>query len=132
MPIVVPGNWCSFRQNPAVKLGSRSDTMLLGIPCSLKISSGYITASSCAVIVLLMAFKCTILGNRSTKTAIETRGEAVTGKTVIKSNETVSQRVSRLDKGCSLPQGCPFGFSQLTRVTALDPTRYVPISELGQ
>jgi len=81
---------CNFYQKPDWNLVSWSNTMELGTPCSLIISSRYARASWSRVQVFLIAMKCAVLVSRSTITQIVLFFLWVRGKPTTKSMDTKS------------------------------------------
>ena len=72
-------------QNKLVNLGSLSETMVLGMPCSRKTLSKKSRARLGAETLVVVGTKCAILLNRSTNTAIASCPAFVRGSWVIRS-----------------------------------------------
>ena len=90
-------------QKLLVNLGSRSETMDDGNPCSLYIVFKNISAVSGAVAFVCVAAKWACLLRRSTKTTIASLPFLDLGKDVIKSIETESQDLVGIGSGCRAP-----------------------------
>src|SRR6516225_8229943 len=79
------------RQNPEVKILSRSDTMSDGKPWSRQMFQRKRRAISGASAVVLVGEKCAILEKRSTTTRMASLPEGETGRPTMKSMEMDSQ-----------------------------------------
>lgn len=112
----VPLNRNNSFQNLLKKIGSRSDTMLLGNPCCLQTVSMKRPATLNAVNPVGRAPKCTPFKNLSTTTMMTVNPLEV-GKLVMKSIERSSHTPSGAGKGCSSPAGRLWRFLFCWQVT---------------
>ena len=101
----VPKAACRDYQKWEVILGSLSDTMLAGTPCSLTISLTYNFASLSIENFWLMARKWAHLVNLSTITHIESFPLVDLGRWVTKSMTMLSHFHWGMSSGCNVPPG---------------------------
>lgn len=99
-------------QNQLKNLESRSEVMVLGIPCRRTTSRKKRFAVFTALCVLWQWIKCAILVKRSTTTKAESLPHCVRGNPSTKSMEISSQGVLGTSKGMYKPVfcACPFPF----------------------
>ena len=104
----MPSKRISSCQNLAVKRGSRSDTILSGIPCKRTILFKYALAQVVALVSYGSGIKCVYLLNLSTTTNTESPPTLFGGISVIKSILTCYQGLSGTGSGYNFPVGLPY------------------------
>jgi len=93
-------------QKLEVNFVSLSDTISLGIPCSLNISFMNMLAISISIQVNLLGIKWVDFLNLSTTSMMASFCLVDVGNPVMKSTEMVSHFHSRIGRGCNNPVGC--------------------------
>jgi hypothetical protein len=101
----IPTNLNNSCQKVLINRPSLSLTMVLGKPCSLKISLRNKSATCVALKSLAMEKKCANLVNLSTTTKIQSFSCAL-GNPMMKSIEMLSHLCSGMGRGCNNPVGC--------------------------